>query len=1465
MKNKRIFSILLVLAILIGTFGTALAAPSSKIPKLHSTTFTKSFNVQSITTDPRAKGLKDDDNIRIIVELEGKPLIEYATEEGVKVNELNAQMAKVITDDLIGMQENIKESIEESNINIEYHNSFVNVVNGFSATTTFKEAKKIEKIPGVKRVTIANEYSRPEPDMNTSKDIVKAVETWNLGYNGEGTVVAIIDTGIDPSHKDMKLTNPDKVKLSRESVEDIILQEGLPGKWFTDKVPYGYNYMDNNLEILDLGPDASMHGMHVAGIVGANGDEDGIKGIAPEAQLLAMKVFGNNPSMPSTFGDIIIRAIDDAVKLGADVINMSLGSTSAFVLPDDPEQQAVARAVENGVLVSISAGNSNHIGDGYSNPLIKNPDIGVVGSPGLTPESIQVASIENTHIRAEAFEYVDENDESHLVGYIMAGSYDPVEVFNGPIEYVYCGLGGTQEDFEGIDLEGKIALIQRGSYYFTDKIMNAQNNGAVGVIVFNHESGGESLVHMMYPEEGRIPAVFIGHSDGLKLLDLIEKGKNFVEFKGDKTTVLNPNIGKMSDFTSWGVTPDLGFKPEITAPGGQIYSTLQNDKYGIMSGTSMAAPHVSGGAALVLQRVDEEFGLTGIDRVNMAKNILMSTAKPNIDKGLYNDYFGLGNYTSPRRQGAGVMDLYAATTTPAVVTYKETGLSKVNLKEIGDITKFTLTVENFSDETVSYAVYGTVGTDLTFGVENFLETQGVYKNGTISPDAPWTGEFPITFELSDGTVIDNVYNVLEIPAGSSLDFDVTIDLTDAVDWIYNAPLNAIFPNGTFIEGFVRLVPTDDNVPELSIPYVGFYGEWDKVPIIDVTNYDANEDNQTFYGLTVMSWLDEKEDVYRFLGYTPDGPDKTKIAFSPNGDGVADNIIPLLSFLRNARELDINILDKDGNKIRDLAYEEYIRKNYYDSGRGTQFYAKDSWTWDGTANNRLVEDGEYIYEVKTRIDYPGSEWQSVEFPVRVDTIPPVIEEVTYDKDKDIITVKANDGDYPILRYELIEDEVVLEESTKGEFDVSKYDGTHEVVVRVYDCGWNYVDTQPIVIGDKTIPYIFIETPEYFGIYNTSEILVKGSVVDSSELVELKVNGEDVEYVYNEETGDYDFETVLVLQDGMHEIDIEAKDAAGNYINFEHKIFVDTTAPVINVTEEPTDRIVDYTVESINISADITENLPDLLVKVNGNVVKNISQDWSYFKDLEPAHYTIENYEIKLEYGDNIISIEAEDAAGNTTYKEYKVYRKQEGEEDPVLDQEIVITDVSVTPDSDISSERPVSIRAEANQEVDWEVSIVDPNNETVEVFNQTGTTFDMSWSPDEFKKLNGEYKVVFKATKGEKVATEEATFTVYNYPIKITGIEVIKQGGYVAIEASMENLGPSSQNPMLVIQVTDSKGYVVNISTVQMDGLQSGQMIKLSSGFGVKKNGTYNVDVYVWSGWDDTTSLSSPQSTTFVIK
>src|SRR5690606_17046537 len=159
--------------------------------------------------------------------------------------------------------------------------------------------------------------------------------------------------------------------------------------------------------------------------------------------------------------------------------------------------------------------------------------------------------------------------------------------------------------------------IQRGELAFVDKTLNAQAAGASGVIIYNNEDG---IVNMASDPSIKIPQLFMLKVDGDKLAEALQNGSEVsISFNGDSITLANPFAGEMYEFSSWGLTPDLEFKPEITAPGANILSTLNDDQYGIMSGTSMAAPHVAGGAALVLERVDKEFGVTGADRVNLAE------------------------------------------------------------------------------------------------------------------------------------------------------------------------------------------------------------------------------------------------------------------------------------------------------------------------------------------------------------------------------------------------------------------------------------------------------------------------------------------------------------------------------------------------------------------------------------------------------------------------------------------------------------------------------------------------------------------------------------------------------------------------------------------------------------------------------------------------------------------------------
>ncbi|MFC4322557.1 S8 family serine peptidase [Litchfieldia salsa] len=984
---RRISVILLVLLVAFSSSGFAVSGGvnpqqlTGEKPKLDTTNFVPT-DLQDI--DPNKE-------VRVIIELVGDTPIETATKKGVKYDKLSKGERKQLEKAAKNKQKAAKDKIKGKKVNIEYLQEFNAVANGFSANVKYGEIEAIKEVAEVKGVYLATEYELPteEPDMKYSKELVQAQQAWrDFGYDGEGMTVGIIDSGLDPSHKDFLLTDGSTAELSKEEVENAISEFELPGQFFNEKVPYGWNYMDNNAVILDSNADTGMHGMHVGGTVAANGDEanGGIKGVAPEAQLLALRVFGND--VATTYGDIYIKAIDDAIKLGADVLNMSLGSTAGFVDAQSPEQQAVKRAVDNGVVMSISAGNSAYFGNGFFYPYASNPDYGLVGAPSVSYDSISVASFENTYMDVDTVGVTVGENEAEQVMYLSAGQNGPA---NGSYELVHAGLGSVEE-FAELDVSGKYALVQRGGFAFVDKALNAQKAGAVGVIIYNNQGG---TVSMATDKAITIPQLFMLQSDGDRFAEALQAGQPVtVTFAGEKMTIPNTAAGKMSDFTSWGVTPNLDFKPEITAPGGQIYSTADHNEYQVMSGTSMAAPHVSGGSALVLQRVDEEFAIDGAARAELAKKLLLNTADPVEFQDAP---------VSPRRQGAGLMQLHAALSTPVTVTDSTTGEAKVALKEVkDDVVTFELTAENFSDEAVSYDVSASAQTDYPVNVSDFMTTPSNLVGA---------------LELEGATTVDGKpVSTIEVPANGGATFEITVDVS-----AWDEDLRTYFTNGYWLEGFVKLTDPTDTNPELVVPYVGFKGEWDASPIIDAPIWDSS----SYYGLTgVLSGNN-----YSFLGVdqATGSINPELIAISPNGNGTNDSATYLLSLVRNAKELKLSVVNADGKIVKEIATEENVRKNYYDGGAGQQYYLNSSWTWDGTMQNgKIAPEGQYYLQVAATLDFEGADVQTITFPVKLDITSPKVKTKLEDDGK-TVAVTASDKTSGIAYWYVEVDGVAVEEA------------------------------------------------------------------------------------------------------------------------------------------------------------------------------------------------------------------------------------------------------------------------------------------------------------------------------------------------------------------------------------------------------------------------------------------------------
>ncbi len=371
------------------------------------------------------------------------------------------------------------------------------------------------------------------------------------GIFGNNIKIAVIDTGVDFNHPDLFGWGP----------------EG--------KVIGGYNFINPN----ELPIDTNGHGTLVAGIVAADGN---VKGVAPKAKILAYKVSDDGEGVAS---DLIIKAIQKAVEDDADIINISLGVNKTNTLIDN----AVRDAVNSGVIVVTAAGN-----DG--------PKTESIGSPGKSYSAITVGATYND-LSSSLVATLEIDDEQYTV-IPMTGNKKLEKPVTGKIVF---GGYGKENELENIDVNGSILIVERGSdvegelLYFSTKETNAANAGAKGLIVFNNIEGvffGE-LIHEFINDgyTPRIPVVSIDREDGLKIINSqLNKETSLHLF-------FNPDF--LAHFSSKGPVSPFYIKPNLVAPGAYINSTHINGGYNFTSGTSFAAPHVSGAIALMKEKHPE--------------------------------------------------------------------------------------------------------------------------------------------------------------------------------------------------------------------------------------------------------------------------------------------------------------------------------------------------------------------------------------------------------------------------------------------------------------------------------------------------------------------------------------------------------------------------------------------------------------------------------------------------------------------------------------------------------------------------------------------------------------------------------------------------------------------------------------------------------------------------------------------
>ena len=734
-----------------------------------------------------------------------------------------------------------------------------------------------------------------------SNDLIGNDSMVRSKYDGRGQVLAVIDGNMDPSHEAFYLSDGVKGKLSYEDIEDRIT--GRDGKitleakgnaikkddpW-VNKVPFGYDYYNFSTS-LNPEKEKKGHGEHVAGTMGGNRTKafgEDWQGVAPNAQLLFLRCMHEGTTTPSSY----IKASVDAVILGASAANLSLGSTKG--LPGTVDK-LLTNLIDTNYLKTtnfvIAAGNE---GEFQGNMSIDNPDYGTISNPGIATNAITVASLENKTMYAYGL-----TNEGNEYQYNTSSNIDFKE---GDYEYIYCGKG-EKDDFLDVDVNGKVALVSRGGNSFTEKVLNAEENGAVGVIVANNVSG----LFFMDVKGNTIPAISVDMKTGDSLRNASDKTVNIsLQFKKFN----NPEFGEMSAFTNWGLSIGGFMKPDITAPGGHILSAENNvdgtikNSYGDMSGTSMATPHVSGGVAVVRQYMESDPKFKDvIEKAKLTKILLMNSAVPHQDPETF-------KLTSPRRQGAGVMNLKNATELDFTVVSKKSGIPSEFVGDVNDTIKLDLTVKNYSNsvKNITPSVAATIeareGKKLSFRPEDLFSDTLTEQAFTINP-----GE----------------------------EKDITIEFP-----IRNLDKIEPFKNGAFIDGFINF--KDQNNMIANFAFVSFKGDYGAIPSVEKPIYEFDFETEYpmwwNYKFTQKDWFNYGTLLLTESGFGKDGNPEYKIAgiknfddinknkntdqepkpefeplvFSPNNDGLSDNINLNLVMTR-AAYMRLEFLNEEGKRI-----------------------------------------------------------------------------------------------------------------------------------------------------------------------------------------------------------------------------------------------------------------------------------------------------------------------------------------------------------------------------------------------------------------------------------------------------------------------------------------------------------------------------------------------------------------------
>lgn len=758
-----------------------------------------------------------------------------------------AAAARAAVDD---EQSTVRAAASEAGIAFTVDRRYSHLLNALSVTVPADQADRLAALPGVESVSTPVTYQppdRPSPvpasvlakavadstrsssassgnspsgrEIVTTTDLTGVPQAHRAGFTGKGVTVGILDSGIAYDHS-------------------AFGGGGFPNA----RVIGGYDFADDDADPYDdaSGP-AFGHGTHVAGIIA--GDDTHIEGVAPDAQLRSYRVFGEERPADET---LLIAALERAVGDGVDVINMSLGSTGG-VRASGILAKAVDNAVSAGVTVTVAEGN------GYAGPFN-------TATPAIARQAIAVGSTYNNHYPYLALQLNDGQgtplpyeDFGRTPPLPSAGSYPVVEGAASCAPLPEGSLTGKAVLFKSVPTAGCRPM---------DLLRVYEKAGAAAGLYY--QDYGDSGVIAGQPCCGTagIPGVSVSLDSARRLLNTENPTVTGGAYTG--LGLDDAHAGLVDAGSSWGPGNELEFKPDVSAPGGYILSALPaaSGSYGVLSGTSMAAPHVAGVAALLLQR---DRGLTP----SRVRSVLQTTATP------------LGLTGDPERgaepvahQGAGRVDALAA------------------LRAVGDEKPYATTAELALGDLEGKAVPAAV---TVRNPGRSAVTYAVGHESALSAAPPYTFDWVVN---DASAKVIGLPRTITVPAHSARTVHLRVKQPGSV------------PDGTLLGGWLTLTPASGDV--MRVPYLAMSGDYDGVTAINpsFTQINTNIDNPALRPA--------------YFSFGKNEPQTLDLSNDSTADDTAQVMVshqfPLL------RRMRLQVLDERGRTVATPYDERWITRN-----------------------------------------------------------------------------------------------------------------------------------------------------------------------------------------------------------------------------------------------------------------------------------------------------------------------------------------------------------------------------------------------------------------------------------------------------------------------------------------------------------------------------------------------------------